>query len=79
MDKITIITEIRLNPALGLYTITRDGSDIGQFWQSKKDPRVWLTNAGDQFTTYGECVEALIRNPEPGKIDIEAWTEQQVF
>ena len=77
MDTITIITEIRLNPARGLYTIARNGSDIGQFWKAKSG--VWLTNAGDQFTTYGECVEALIRNPEPGKIDIEAWTEQQVF
>ena len=27
----------------------------------------------------GECVEALIREPEPVKVDIEAWTEQQVF
>jgi len=79
MDTITIITEIRLNPALGLYTMVRDGSDIGQFWQSKKNPLVWLTNAGDQFTSYGECVEALMRDPKPINFDIEAWTEQQVF
>lgn len=79
MNKITIVTEIRLNPVLGLYTIARNGADIGQFWQSKKDPLGWHTNAGDQFTSYGECVEALIREPEPVKVDIEAWTEQQVF
>ena len=74
--KITILTEIRLNPNLGLYTVARNGQDIGQFWKAKSG--AWFTNSGSQFMTYGECIDAIMADPSPIKINLEEWTEKEV-
>jgi len=73
---ITIITEIRLHPVLLVYTVSRNGDDIGQFWKAKSG--AWFTNTGSQFMTYGECVDAIMSDPKPIKVNIEEWTEKEV-